>query len=342
MAQEPRRFSYEICRRLTCTAAPSRQPGEWILYVHQEASACLTATGDGEYSIPRMRSFSAPRWSTFPIRILSNWDEVTIRGIKGLRPQPLYSCLQPSTPSTPFKMSSPSTYDWDQAFLDFPQASTPATAGVDHNHHAENWHLQDQGHSDTHSSDPSYSPPPLSPAYPPQQASNFRTDEVAQDFHAPFGYQQEWTDGATTGVGPSQVLRAGRPSVPSSSSADPPLVVPSVAPSALSQLPRPQIPLRALTPVHSRLDFFLQPASFTPAPQAYNPPHHASSSDAGEAQGWAGRSRKRSRSDKENESDYSPPRPVKRARDDPGHDVPAVIAPQPMLAPSTSRKWLFP
>lgn len=279
--------------------------------------------------MPRVRFFSAPRCSTFPIRILSNWDEVTIRGIKGHRPpQPLYSCLQPSTPSTPFKMSSPSTYDWDQAFLDFPRA-TPA-AGVEHDHRAENWPLQDQGHSDTHSSDPSYSPPP-----PLQQASTF-TGEVARDYHAPFGYQQEWTDGATTGVAPSQVSWAGRPLVPSSSSADPRLVNPSVAPSALSQPPRPQIP--PPTPVHSRLDFFLQPASFTPAPQAYILPHHASSSIAGESQNGAGGCRKRSRSDKENDLDHSPLRPVKRVREQPDHDVPA---PQPILALSTSRKWRF-
>lgn len=91
-------------------------------------------------------------------------------------------------------MSSPFTYDWDQAFPDFPQAA----AGVEDDDHAENSHLQGQGHSDTHSSDPSYSPPPPSQTYLLQPASTF-TDGVTRDFYAPFGYQQEWTDGATTG-----------------------------------------------------------------------------------------------------------------------------------------------
>ncbi|KAL1945961.1 hypothetical protein VTO73DRAFT_1963 [Trametes versicolor] len=227
-------------------------------------------------------------------------------------------------------MSSPSTYDWAQAFLELPAQTTPAAASPEKDYPAEDWHLQDQGHPDTHSSGPSYSLPSSSQAYQVQE------DEVARDFRAPFGYQQEWTDGATTGVDPSQVLWAGRPSAPSSSSAGPPLVNPSVAPSALVQSPRPQI--LAPAPVHSRLDFFLQPASFTPAPHAPSFPRHLSSSTPGEPQDDPRGYRKRARDDKENETNYTS-RLAKRVwygEEQQDHDVPAATIPQPMMASSMS------
>ncbi|OJT13118.1 hypothetical protein TRAPUB_10344 [Trametes pubescens] len=227
----------------------------------------------------------------------------------------------------------------DGAFSNFSVQATFAAASLQGGYRAEYRHLQDQGHSDTHSSGPSYSPPPPSQAYPLQESSSF-DDAPARDLHSAFGYPQEWTEGATTGVDPSQVLWAGRPSASSSSSssADPPLVNPSVAPSALSQPPRPQVPPPAL--VHSRLDFFLQPASFTPAPHAHNLPCHSSSSTAGEPQKGPRGDRKRARDDKENDTSYtSTPssRPEKRVRhgeEQPGHNMPTATISQPVLAPA--------